>query len=187
MTSIRFSFVFALLIAMSLPACEEQASLPSPGARGARPDTPLGAAGKADGALIASRGVTGAAWRRDFVTGTPTYGHPATDTFVRLAVVVEDAELQSEYAAFDGFEHVFALVPRRGSDGVVIWEGHNLPYRYTSHHGYCGEKRSDRHETEWLPDLDVETIMELGVAFGMDTNVGLVWLQQPNENFPLQD
>lgn len=170
------------LVTLAVAACDTSLA-PAPEAE-LRPDTAR--VGKADDldATITDGVVTTAEWR-DLVVGTPTYGDPATEPFLRLEVVVDDAAVAAQVGGFDGLEQVFALVPRRLGDGSLRWESVDVPFVGPELSGYYGEVRRDRHETEWLRGLDVATARELGVAFGMDTNVGTVWLQGPDENTPV--
>jgi|GEM_PF-3795377 len=125
-----------------------------------------------------------ATWRR-VVTGVPTYGYEATEPFLALEITVDDAKVRAQHSGFDGFERPFALVPRAGvRSGDVRWERVELAFRGESRHGYYGEQRRDVYEVKGirLAEADVEVVLSLGVAVGLETNVGTVWAQDPGDN-----
>lgn len=124
-----------------------------------------------------------AEWR-SVSAGTPTYGYDPRAEIVRIEVRVDDAAIRAEHPGFDGLESAFALVPRH-TDGGLVWESHEVPFRVQSRAGYYGQVVIDVHRTDWLHGLDVEAAIEYGIAVGLDTNVGPIWAQGPGENFPL--
>jgi hypothetical protein len=63
--------------------------------------------------LTAVSGVTAYATYQEVVTGTPTYGFPATSPVLTIRVEVDDAALKKQFPGFDGMESAFALVPSR--------------------------------------------------------------------------
>ncbi len=105
-----------------------------------------------------------------------------------VEVKVNDDQIRHDNPGFDGLESVFALVPRR-ADGDVRWERHNLAYAGSSRRIVGGElfsgrpqKRDDLHRLH-LKGVDAQTVQELGIAFGAQTNVGTVWAQSLGANF----
>jgi hypothetical protein len=96
---------------------------------------------------------------------------------LHLEVEVKDAKLRQERPGFDGLEKVFALVPR--FDWVTKttkWERHNLEYKQSA-------DGSDRHSLTMLNNqYDLSLVPKHGIAFGIDTNEGTVWLQAPGQN-----
>ncbi len=116
--------------------------------------------------------------------GTPTYGSQQTP-FLRMTVVVDDAAIRRAHLGFNGFEAPFARVPR-AVGGRVVWESVPLRYVATMSAGYYGQERRDRYELGATVALDLATAQRLGVAVGLETNVGTLWAQQPGQNFPLR-
>ena len=108
---------------------------------------------------------------------------------LHLQVSVDDASVRQKHAGFNGYERVFALVPEWQA-GRVVWQRHDL--RYRGSWSYSGSSRAggtrqptyDNHGASLQPrSLDPRTISELGIAFGMDTNVGTLWLQTADDNY----
>jgi hypothetical protein len=60
-----------------------------------------------------------------------------------------------------------------------------LSYQSEGRRGYYGERRFDRSELRGtkLSTCDLEAVRSLGVAVGLDTNVGTVWAQNAGGNF----
>lgn len=146
-----------------------------------------------DGAASSSQDITSAkepgldvtaSWRR-VVTGVPTYGYDATEPFLTVGIGVDDGAVRAAHPGFDGLERPFVLVPRASDDGSVRWERVDLRYRGQSSRGYYGQIRIDRYETEGvkLSEKDLAAALSLGVAAGIDSNVGTIWAQDHGANF----
>jgi hypothetical protein len=103
-------------------------------------------------------------------------GPPET---VFLQVKTNDQAILNQASGFDGMERVFALLPRETEKGLQ-WERVDLKYVYSN-----AERNfiADTHMLS-LPraDADAAALNKYGVAFGMDTNVGTLWLQYPDHN-----
>jgi hypothetical protein len=101
---------------------------------------------------------------------------------VELSVHVDDAKIRADRPGFDGLESVFALVPRDSANGV-IWEKTAIPFR--SNFKNYGLDMDDH--VLFLEDskFDLKAIKKHGIAFGMDTNVGTIWMQSWGKNAPL--
>jgi hypothetical protein len=102
---------------------------------------------------------------------------------VFLQVRVNDAKIQEQVPKFNGKEDVFALVPRETADGVQ-WDPVKLDWKYD---GTENGNTIDIHQA-YIPyaDADVAAIGKYGVAFGMNTNEGTLWLQHPDHNTGLR-
>jgi hypothetical protein len=104
---------------------------------------------------------------------------------VGLAVTVDDQQVRRGHPGFDGMERVFALVPR-GQPGCTSWQRVELRYNRTiPANPQTATPLVDDHEAYLNGDgFDFPAIRREGVAFGMDTNVGTLWLQTRGKNFP---
>ena len=132
--------------------------------------------------LVSTAGITVAATYQEVVTGTPTYGDPATSPMLRAHVEVSDAALRAAYPSFDGLERVFVRVPKVKS-GVVTWESQPLRYSGQSRRGYYGEIVIDLHDSDSIWGVDWPTLSRHGIAIGLDTNLGVIWAQEDGHNF----
>lgn len=99
---------------------------------------------------------------------------------VSLMVKVEDSALRRVLPGFDGLEKAFALLPQ--PDGH--WRRVDLKYNGTS--GTELGPHTDFHthyvDSPFFSDAEVDAVRRSGVAFGLETNVGTVWLQDPGDN-----
>jgi hypothetical protein len=128
-------------------------------------------------------------------TSTPTAKKP---TEVRLSVSVNDRALHQipELNGFDNLEKAFALVPTRNKKNEVVWERVDVPYAFPS--ADRGGNRYDIHEATIKSttkgsvivsdgqtktvNIKVDDLRKLGVAYGLKTNAGDVWLQYQGDN-----
>lgn len=104
---------------------------------------------------------------------------------------VNDSKVRSQVWGFDGYERPFALVPRR-TDGGVIWEKKHIdphswhhttdPREQQQSNGIPCDSGLDLYSAS-LRNVDVGAVRQYGVAFGIDTNKGEFWLQEPGRNF----
>jgi hypothetical protein len=114
--------------------------------------------------------------------GTPTYGSEPLGTFLNVRVEVDDARVRETRPDFDGRERPFAFVTVRheGRDRTLRVD---LAYKYTAPGGYYGERAVDTYVLEGFR-VD-ELVPERGLAVGFDTNLGTIWAQDPDQNFPI--
>ena len=95
----------------------------------------------------------------------------------QMTVGVDDEQLRKVIPKgehFDGLEKVFALVPDR--------EGAH-PKWYRVELAYQGKPVGTHDLHGAIVENSYGPIWENGVAFGLDTNVGTVWLQLPGDNY----
>lgn len=125
---------------------------------------------------------------RRTVVGTPTYGAEATEPLLSVELRVEDALLATAHPGFDGQERPFVLIPRE-EYGDVRWERIALHYRGQLSRGYFAERRLDVYDVSGvkLSEADLTLTRGLGVALGLETNVGTIWLQSTGDNFPVTE
>jgi hypothetical protein len=102
-----------------------------------------------------------------------------------LSLRTFDARLAAEFPGYDGAsERAFALAPVEKADGSLEWRRFDLPFK-----GVKGEGDAAYglfHETMGAEaGLAPHVLDREGVAFGLDTNVGTLWLQAPGRNAPL--
>lgn len=104
-----------------------------------------------------------------------------------MSVSVPDGQIRAMNPGFDGMEQVFALVPRPSG----AWDRVDLSYTSSGTtaamntgpgNGRYSYVPSDHHETV-IALVDIKTIRREGIAFGIDTNVGTLWLQAAGKNW----
>jgi hypothetical protein len=134
--------------------------------------------------LTAVSGVTTVATYQEVVTGTPTYGYPATSPVLTIHVEVDDAALRKQFPSFDGMESAFALVPKQ-INGALVWESVALSWTGTTSKGYYGQIVIDIQESGSVWGVDWPTLGAHGVAVGLTTNAGTIWTQAPGQNWPV--
>ena len=96
-----------------------------------------------------------------------------------LQMRVDDAHVREDNNGFDGMEQVFAIVPMK--DGS--WERFAM--------GYSGDRvdrsgrREDLHKRTVTADdgVDFDKVQKEGIAFGMETNVGTLYVQRFGDNY----
>ncbi len=118
-------------------------------------------------------------------TGIPTYGYNPQSPVITVQLRVTDSTLRQRHPRFDGFERPFALVPGAAGGGVR-WVRVPLVFRHTTRTGYYGQTPVDVYELgpSRLADLaDLDRVESLGVAVGLDTNIGTLWAQDPGQNY----
>lgn len=172
----------ALLLALALPlglasGCGDAGS---PGDRLAGAEDPQYVEGMAQ-SLISTAGITASATYQEVVTGTPTYGFPATSPVLTVHVEVDDAALRKSFPGFDGLERAFVRVPKLSS-GRVVWESVDLRYSGQTRRGYFAEIPIDLHDSGSIWGVDWPTLQANGVAIGLNTNLGIVWAQEEGRN-----
>lgn len=134
--------------------------------------------------LVASSGIRVQATYREVVTGTPTYGYPATSPVLTVHVEVDDAALRRLCPGFDGMERVFVRVPKSSPSGLT-WENVSLRYSGQTRTGYYGDIVIDLHDSGSIWKVDFATLSANGVAVGLDTNLGVIWAQDEGKNHPV--
>lgn len=105
-------------------------------------------------------------------------------TNVKLEVTVNDAALRRNGHDFDGMEQAFALVPTRNKKNQVEWKRVELTFDHRS--ADRGGNMYDTH-TVTIKGTGIRTqdLKNLGVAYGLKTNSGDVWLQYADDNYKL--
>lgn len=145
----------------------------------------IGEVGTLGQGLVSTSGITATATYAEVVTGTPTYGSPATSPVLTVHVEVDDAALRKGFPGFDGLERAFALVPKLAA-GRLVWESVSLRYSGETRRGYYADIKIDLHDsgpiwcTGW--GVDWETLRAQGVAIGLETNLGVIWAQAEGKN-----
>lgn len=134
--------------------------------------------------LISLTGITVQATYQEVITGTPTYGFPATSPMLSVHVEVSDAALRTAFPSFDGLERAFVMIPKLSS-GRLVWEGVSLRYSGETRRGYYGDIKIDLHDSGSIWGVDLATLQANGVAVGLETNVGVVWAQPEGKNHPV--
>lgn len=134
--------------------------------------------------LISTTGITVQATYQEVITGTPTYGFPATSPMLSVHIEVSDAALRSAFPSFDGLERAFVMVPKLSS-GRVVWESRSLRYSGERRRGYYGDIQIDLHDSGSIWGVDFATLHANGVAIGLETNVGVIWAQPEGKNHPV--
>lgn len=164
-----------LFLAVSLPltGCGEAGALD-----GAADPEEVGAVTQS---LVSTTGITALATYQEVVTGTPTYGSPATSPVLTVHVEVDDAALRKGYPAFDGLERALVRVPKL-SAGRVVWESVGLRYSGQTRRGYFAEIPIDLHDSGSIWGVDWATLQAHGVAIGIETNLGTIWAQDEGKN-----
>jgi hypothetical protein len=114
---------------------------------------------------------------------TRFYVHASIYGFRRFGFDVERAALTehvSDPAALAS-AHAFVLVPRYDASLHLHWQRHDLHHMDTTidvarYRGSAGA------------DLVVDDhARHLGVAFGLDTGAGVIWMQRPGANTPVEE
>lgn len=127
---------------------------------------------------VVNSGISAAATLNSYFDTTPTYGsEPKTALDVRLDVT--DAYVKQQFD-YDGFERPFALVPTE-VNGKLEWKREALAYRGSHLGGYMDLEPVDSYG---LQDRNVDRglVEKYGIALGLETNHGTVWLQNPGHN-----
>ncbi len=105
------------------------------------------------------------------------------DDQLRLGVKTNDLDIGVALArrglgGFNGLEKPFALVPSE-RDGRVTWWRHELRFRGARQEGLA---HHDAFESDVISRVDRRAVEKYGIAFGLETNRGTVWNQEPGEN-----
>ncbi|MDP1916158.1 MAG: hypothetical protein Q8L14_07925 [Myxococcales bacterium] len=103
---------------------------------------------------------------------------------VNLQVTVNDAALRREGHQFDGMEQAFALVPTRNKKNQIEWKRVELSFTHRS--ADRGGNMYDTHVAKIQgKGIRTDDLKNLGVAYGLKTNTGEVWLQHSDDNYKL--
>ena len=103
---------------------------------------------------------------------------------VNLRVTVNDAALRREGHQFDGMEQAFALVPTRNKKNEIEWK--RVALTFTGRTADRGGNQYDTHTAKIQgKGIRTEDLKNLGVAFGLKTDTGEVWLQHSDDNYKL--
>lgn len=129
-------------------------------------------------------------------TTTPAAKKPKE---VQLSVTVNDRALQQmpELKGFDNMEKAFALVPTRNKKNEIVWERVDIPFNHTA--SDRGGNRYDVHNAtiksttkgavivadgqKKTVTIKMDDLRKLGVAYGLQTNTGEVWMQHRDDNY----
>lgn len=129
-------------------------------------------------------------------TTTPAAKKPKE---VQLSVTVNDRALHQipELNGFNNMEQAFALVPTRNKKNEVVWERVDIPFNHTA--SDRGGNQYDVHNAtiktttrgavivadgqKKTVTIKMDDLRKLGVAYGLKTNTGEVWMQQKDDNF----
>lgn len=107
-----------------------------------------------------------------------------TPTSVRLEVTVNDKALRNTGHDFNGLEQAFALVPTRNKKNQIEWKRVEIPFAHRS--SDRGGNMYDIHSVSIKgTGIRTEDLKNLGVAYGLKTNTGEVWLQYADDNYKL--
>ena len=103
---------------------------------------------------------------------------------VNLQVTVNDAALRREGHQFDGMEQAFTLVPMRNKKNQIEWKRVELSFSYRG--SDRGGNQYDTHTAKIQgKGIRTDDLKNLGVAYGLKTNTGEVWLQHSDDNYKL--
>lgn len=116
-----------------------------------------------------------------------------------LSVTVNDRALANipELNGFDNMERAFALVPTRNKKNEIVWERVDIPFTHTS--SDRGGNRYDVHNAtiksttkgavivsdgqKKTVNIKMDDLRKIGVAYGLQTNTGEVWMQTKDDNY----
>jgi hypothetical protein len=114
-----------------------------------------------------------------------------------IDVISPDKEIAARLPGFNGMERAFALVPSE-QNGNVRWDRVNLGYDGASYSEYrqTGESQGSpimepvlsSYQYDWHRSLlgpgafDEGAVKKYGIAVGLETNVGIVWGQEFQQN-----
>jgi hypothetical protein len=110
-------------------------------------------------------------------TSREVYIPSHSQTRLGLKIDVNDETIHTQVSGFDNMERAFALIPT-DVGGAVQWQRYDLSYSATHRMGSTPRDWDDMH-VAWL-DVSPATIALIrlhGVAFGLDTNQGILWAQ----------
>lgn len=176
-TSLSSPLISSLALALTLlVGCGLDGNVPDPADEGES------AVATRSEALVSPDGIRVSATYQEVVTGTPTYGDPATSPMLRVHVEVDDAAVRAGNPGFDGLEQVFVRVPKLQA-GSLVWESVTLSYSGQTRRGYYGEIKIDLHDSPSIWNIDWPTLSRHGVAIGLQTNLGVIWAQSEGHNF----
>lgn len=93
---------------------------------------------------------------------------------------VSDPLVREQLKGFNGLEKAFAMLPSE-KNGKLSWKKVELGFEGQGIVGYYNRTLTDVHDAT-VKSADAKAIAKYGVAFGMETNEGVVWAQAPGEN-----
>lgn len=97
-----------------------------------------------------------------------------------VAVDVRDDYVRNQVPGFDGLERVFTLIPK--DEAGKTWARRDLGFLRTIHSPAIGSAIDEHLAIVPLDPGDATNIGHQGIAFGMDTNCGTLWFQEPGHN-----
>ncbi len=105
-------------------------------------------------------------------------------------VTVNEALVKAQSPEFAALQQVFVLLPLlpllpHGEQGAPVWTRYELVHRYRWETGGSGEPSAyDVYSAVIAASLaDLDAMVWHGIAFGMDTNSGTLWLQTEDDNY----
>jgi hypothetical protein len=104
---------------------------------------------------------------------------------IGLYATVNDAQIRECVdASFNGFERVFALVPRESGNGGLHWVRHGLIYTGSYSEGATREIIDTHSLYLGTIDIDLGALHRYGVAFGADIDPSqTIWCQTDGDNY----
>lgn len=97
-----------------------------------------------------------------------------------VTLKVSDALIREQVRGFDGMEHAFAMLPVE-KRGALSWKKVDLAFEGSGIAGYYNRTFVDLHGGT-VKNVDAKAIAKYGVAFGVETNEGVIWAQGPGAN-----
>ena len=77
-------------------------------------------------------------------------------------------------------EHAFSLLPSEKA-GTVSWKRVEPGFEGSCIAGYYNRTFVDLHDAQ-AKNVSAAAIQKYGVAFGVETNEGVIWAQEPGRN-----
>ncbi|MEW5740834.1 MAG: hypothetical protein AB1938_18085 [Myxococcota bacterium] len=97
-----------------------------------------------------------------------------------VTLKVSDNLIREQLRGFDGMEHAFAMLPVE-KKGQLTWKKVDLAFHGSGIAGYYNRTFVDFHDKQ-VKNVDVKAVEKYGVAFGVETNEGVIWAQSPGNN-----
>ena len=105
---------------------------------------------------------------------------PSAPKRLALTMDVRDDFVRQQVQGFDGLERPFALLPEDAAGS--LWKKVELSYQSTARSPAISSP-IDRYQLVLNPgDFSPSAVAAHGIAWGLDTNVGTLWLQAPGQN-----
>lgn len=105
---------------------------------------------------------------------------PTGRNVAEVQLKVSDNLIREKLRGFDGMEHAFAMLPVE-KKGQLTWKKVDLGFNGSGVAAYYNRTFVDLHGGT-LKNVDAKAIAKHGVAFGVETNQGVIWAQGPGDN-----